>query len=246
MQNTDQIKQLFDNAVAATFENKDLEKIINDQIEKTITTAIKSAVDDWDIRKIVEKKIKEAIHIENLDFGNYGKFVENIFVKAVKDFELESLEERLKNVAKGILGAPNKKEYDLWDDILLPLISDETDTEKREIEECGFDGKLTYEMRKYSHTYITDESKWIDIEFIKDKYSSYSTCKLTLYKGEKDKPWTLHSCSIPHSFDLNSTYDTITFKKAFSEVEKRLVDLVMKGCTLTNVEDTLNNYCEEK
>lgn len=246
MENTDQIKQLFDNAIANAFEKIDLESKINEQMQKTITDTITSAISCYDIRRTVEKKITEAIHIENLDFGNYGKMIENIFLKAVKDFNIEKLDERLSNIAQGILGAPNKREYDLWDDILLPLISDETDTEKREIEECGFDGKLTYEMRKYSHTYITDESKWIDIEFIKDKYSSYSTCKLTLYKGEKDKPWTLHSCSIPHSFDLNSTYDTITFKKAFSEVEKRLVDLVMKGCTLTNVKDTLRDYCEEK
>lgn len=246
MQNTDQIKQLFDKAIANAFENMNLEIKINEQMQKTITDAVTSAISCYDIRRTVEKKITEAIHIENLDFGNYGKTVENIFLKAVKDFNIEKLDERLSNIAKGILGAPDKKEYDLWDDILLPIISDETNTEKREIEACGFDGKLSYKERKYSYTYIEDESKWIDIKFIKDKYSSYSACELSLYKGDKDKPWTLHSCSIPHSFNLNSTYDTMTFKKAFSEVEKRLVDLVMKGCTLTNVEDTLRDYCEEK
>lgn len=244
MSETNQIKELFDNAVANAFAKVDFESKINAQIEKSITEAVISAVSDWEIKRTVEKKIKDAINVENIDFGSYGKFVENIFIKAVKDFDLEQLDDRLKNIAKSILGAPDKKEYDLWDDILLPLVSDETDTEEREIDEYGFEGKITYEEGKYS--YFDSDSKWIYIKYIKDKYSSYSACELTLYKGDKDKPWTLYSCSTPHSFNLNSTYDIITFKKAFSEVEKRLIDLVMKGCTLTNVEGTLRDYCEEK
>lgn len=88
---TNQIKELFDNAVAVAFENTDIQRTIYDTIQKTITTAVANAVDCYEIRRTVEQKIKDAVNIQNLDFGNYGKFVENVFKKAVKDFELEQL-----------------------------------------------------------------------------------------------------------------------------------------------------------
>lgn len=88
-----QIKELFDNAVAVAFQNTDIQRTVYNTVEKTITAAIANAVDCYEIRRAVEDKIKDAINIQNLDFGNYGKFVENIFKKAVKDFELELLEQ---------------------------------------------------------------------------------------------------------------------------------------------------------
>lgn len=242
MSETNQIKELFDNAVANAFAKVDFESKINAQIEKSITEAVISAVSDWEIKRAVEKKIKDAIHVDDLDFGNYGKLVENIFTKAVKDFNIERLDERLSNIAKGILGAPDKKEYDLWEDVLKALITEDMeDHEKHGIEEYGFEGKLVYEEKSYSWS---GESRYIYISYQKSKYSSSSEFSLDLYKRDNESPWEINRCRTNHGLSLSS--DTTTFASHFREPEKRLIDLVMKGCTLTNVEETLRDYCEEK
>ena len=55
-----QIKELFDNAVAVAFENTDIQRTIYDNIQKTITTAVANAVDCYEIRRAVAQKIKDA------------------------------------------------------------------------------------------------------------------------------------------------------------------------------------------
>ncbi len=236
---TDQIKKLFDNAVAATFANKDLEKVINEQIEKTITTAIMNAVDDWEIRKIVEKKITEAINIENLDFGNYGKFIEDVFIKAVKDFQLDDMENRLKDIAKSILGAPDKKEYDLWEDILRPIIADFTEEEESNIEEFGYDAYASYKRSQSDYG-----SEWIYIK-IKEKHSSFENIRISLYHNSNKDIWELISYTGQYGFEISKTNSTITFCKSYDETKKRIINLVMKGCTLTNVDTALSYLSEE-
>ena len=67
---TNQIKELFDNAVAVAFENTDIQRTIYDTIQKTISTAVANAVDCYEIRRAVEQKIKDTVNIQNLDFGN--------------------------------------------------------------------------------------------------------------------------------------------------------------------------------
>lgn len=237
---TNQIKELFDNAVAVAFENTDIQRTIYDTIQKTITTAIANAVGCYEIRSAVEQKIKDAVNIQNLDFGNYGKFVENVFKKAVKDFELEQLDQRLTKIAREILGAPDKKEYNLWEDILRPMIAEAADEEEDNIEEYGYN---TYASYKRHHTDFGGE--WIYITIKENKYASYEKGKITIYHNQEKDKWELISCTTPCGFEISDTYDTLTFKKSFNEVQKRMIDLVMKGCTLTDVDTALSYLSEE-
>lgn len=235
-----QIKELFDNAVAVAFQNTDIQRTVYNTVEKTITAAIANAVDCYDIRRAVEEKIKDAINIQNLDFGNYGKFVENVFKKAVKDFELEQLDQRLTKIAREILGAPDKKEYNLWEDILRPLIADVANEEEENVEEYSYNAYASY---KCSPTDFGSE--WVYIKIKENRYTSYENIKITLYHDQEKNRWKLISCTGPCGFEISDTYDTITFKKSFNEVEKRMIDLVMKGCTLINVDPALSYLSEE-
>lgn len=235
-----QIKELFDDAVAIAFANTDIQRTIYDTIQKTITTAVANAVDCYDIRRAVEQKIKDAINIQNLDFGNYGKFVENVFKKAVKDFELEQLDQRLTKIAREILGAPDKQEYSLWEDILRPMIAEVANEEEDDIDEFGYSVYASYKRRDTDYG-----GEWVDIKIKENKYSSYENCKITIYHNQEKDKWELISCTGPYGFEISDTHDILTFKKSFNEVEKRIIDLVMKGCTLTDVDTALSYLSEE-
>lgn len=237
---TNQIKELFDNAVAVALKNTDIQRTIYDTIQKTITTAVANAVDCYEIRRTVEQKIKDAVNIQNLDFGNYGKFVENVFKKAVKDFELEQLDQRLTKIAREILGAPDKKEYNLWEDILRLMIAEAADEEEDDIEEYGYSAYAFYRR-----SYTDFGGEWIDIIIKENKYSSYEKDKITIYHDQEKDKWELISCTCPCGFEISDTYDTLTFKKSFNEAQKRIIDLVMKGCTLTGVDTALSYLSEE-
>lgn len=234
-----QIKELFDNAVAVAFENTDIQRTIYDNIQKTITTAVANAVDCYDIRRAVEQKIKDAINIQNLDFGNYGKFVENVFKKAVKDFELEQLDQRLTKIAREILGAPDKQEYSLWEDILRPIIADFTEEEESNIEEFGYDAYASYKRSQSDYG-----SEWIYIK-IKGEHSSFENIRISLYHNSNKDIWELISYTGQYGFEISKTNSTITFCKSYDETKKRIINLVMKGCTLTDVDTALSYLSEE-
>ena len=235
-----QIKELFDDAVAIAFANTDIQRTIYDTIQKTITTAVANAVDCYYIRRAVEQKIKDAINIQNLDFGNYGKFVENVFKKAVKDFELEQLDQRLTKIAREILGAPDKQEYSLWEDILRPMNAEVANEEEDDIDEFGYSVYASYKRRDTDYG-----GEWVDIKIKENKYSSYEKGKITIYHDQEKNKWELISCTCPCGFEISDTYDTLTFKKSFNELQKRMIDLVMKGCTLTGVDTALSYLSEE-
>lgn len=235
-----QIKELFDDAVAIAFANTDIQRTIYDTIQKTITTAVANAVDCYEIRRAVAQKIKDAVNIQNLDFGNYGKFVENVFKKAVKDFELEQLDQRLTKIAREILGAPDKQEYSLWEDILRPMIAEVANEEEDDIDEFGYSVYASYKRRDTDYG-----GEWVDIKIKENKYSSYENCKITIYHNQEKDKWELISCTGPYGFEISDTHDILTFKKSFNEVEKRIIDLVMKGCTLTDVDTALSYLSEE-
>lgn len=232
---TNNLEEMFLSAVKSSFEKIDV------KVERIIKETVESAVSGWDIRKEIEKKIKQSIGIENLDFGNYGRFVQNLFAQAVKDFKIEQLESDLKKIADNILGAPAKAEYDLWEDIIYPIMVEMQDSASRDFEEIDsdelegfyFSGEAFYESSDfdsdYKHIYIN-----------RDKYTGSKYCyEVQLDICKKDEgTWELYGAK----YGLFSVKgDEISIKSPYKEREKALADLALKGCKLINVEQALQN-----
>lgn len=236
-----ELKKMFDEALEAAFKKVELEKLINEKVERVVTDTLVSAIGDYDIRRAVERKMKEAINIDNLDFGNYGKFVENVFTKAVKDFNLESLDRKLTDIAKTILGNPDKEIYDLWEDIILPIMF-EIDEEKwegyslNEALDSGweFSGYAKYTAddtygSKFTHIYIDDS------EYLSSKYRAKIQFDLM---SNDDGTYHIYSASYGN-FKISS--DSITITSPYKDSEKALANIVLKNCKVKNVEESLDN-----
>ena len=120
------------------------------------------------------------------------------------------------------------------------MIAEAADEEEDDIEEYDYSAYASY---RRSHTDFGGE--WIYITIKENKYSSYEKGKITIYHDQEKNKWELISCTCPCGFEISDTYDTLTFKKSFNELQKRMIDLVMKGCTLTGVDTALSYLSEE-